>query len=90
MQNLAGLMILAFAILWVHPAAAQTVNLTGTVIDAANQEPLIGASVSVVGLKVSAVTDIEGRFTLTNIVPDATIRVSYVGFLPTEVYIFLI
>ncbi len=85
MQNLAGLMILAFAILWVHPAAAQTVNLTGTVIDAANQEPLIGASVSVVGLKVSAVTDIEGRFTLTNIVPDATIRVSYVGFLPTEV-----
>lgn len=85
MQKIAGLVLMAFAMLWATPAAAQTVNLTGTVIDAGNSEPLIGATVSVAGSKVNAVTDIDGRFTLTAIPADATINVNYVGYTPASV-----
>ncbi len=85
MQKIAGLVLMAFAMLWATPAAAQTVNLTGTVIDAGNSEPLIGATVSVAGSKVNAVTDIDGRFTLTAIPADATVNVNYVGYTPASV-----
>lgn len=85
MQKIAGLVLMAFAMLWATSAAAQTVNLTGTVIDAGNSEPLIGATVSVAGSKVNAVTDIDGRFTLTAIPADATVNVNYVGYTPASV-----
>ena len=45
-------------------AWAQTV-ITGTVVSAADGEPLIGASVKVKGEKVAAVTDLNGKFRIS-------------------------
>ena len=64
--------------------APQSSKCTGVVSDD-DGEPLIGATVSVVGTKVSAATNIDGRFTLSNVKPGATLRVTYVGYKPTEV-----
>ncbi|MDE6587627.1 MAG: TonB-dependent receptor [Paramuribaculum sp.] len=53
---------------------------TGTIVDNTG-EPLIGATVKAVGNdKAVAVTDIDGKFTLRNVKPGATITVSYIGY----------
>lgn len=69
-----------------HPAASaqQAVAAKGTVTDAAG-EPLIGATVQVVGTKNVTVTAIDGTFTLNNVQRGATIRVSVIGFEPQDV-----
>ena len=43
-------------------SSAQT--LTGTIRDAANNEPLIGASIVIKGTTIGTTTDLNGRFTL--------------------------
>ena len=68
--------------LWSH-AAAGIVNVTGTVTDE-NQDPLIGASVSVKGTSVAAVTDVDGNFSLDGVKNDAVIVVSYIGYKTAE------
>lgn len=72
-----NLYILTFVcLLW-----AQRAVLTGTVIDKVTREPLIGASVALVGTYKGAYTDENGRFTITDVVPGTyTLRVSYVGY----------
>lgn len=64
-------------------AMAQT-KISGTVVSASDGEPLIGATVKVIGTKDGTVTDIDGHFTLT-VQPKAKLSVSYVGFKTTEV-----
>ena len=61
-------------------AFAQTRTIKGIVLDAANDEPLIGATVTPVGSGQGVATDIDGNFTLT--IPNSVkeIRVSYVGY----------
>ena len=44
-------------------AHAQT-KVTGTVISAENNEPVIGASIVVKGTTIGSVTDLNGAFTL--------------------------
>ena len=48
-------------------------------------ESVIGASVKVVGTKNGTVTDIDGRFTLSDVAKGATIEVSYIGYSPLQV-----
>ncbi len=76
-----------FALLFVLAAfvlspavSAQDVSLKGTVVDAENTEPLIGASVTVKGTKLAAVTDLDGAFQLKNVPANATVIVSYVSY----------
>lgn len=59
---------------------AQNRTVTGVVVDAATDEPLMGASVLPVGSSNGVATDIDGKFTLT--VPAAVkeVTVSYVGY----------
>ncbi|MDD6438275.1 MAG: TonB-dependent receptor [Prevotella sp.] len=64
-------------------AMAQT-KISGTVVSASDGEPLIGATVKVIGTKDGTVTDFDGHFTLT-VQPKAKLSVSYVGFKTTEV-----
>ncbi|MBO5052814.1 MAG: TonB-dependent receptor [Muribaculaceae bacterium] len=59
------------------PALAQKVTVTGTVYDSDN-EPAIGASVTVQGQSVGAATDIDGNFRISAD-PNATLVISYVG-----------
>lgn len=60
-------------------ASAQTRVVRGTVLDAENNEPLIGVSVSA-GTGYGAATDIDGQFSVT--VPASTekLTISYVGY----------
>ena len=68
---------LAAALLFCTAAMAQ-VAVTGVVKDAAG-EPVIGASILVVGTTNGTITDIDGNFNL-NVAADATLKVSYVGY----------
>lgn len=62
---------------------AQGISVSGTVKDE-NGEPLIGASVTVVGLKRAATTNNSGQYTIT--VPrNAILEFTYLGFLKQQV-----
>lgn len=63
-------------------------QITGTVVEKATGEPIVGASVLVKGTTVGAATDINGKFTIKNVPQNAkTLSVSYIGMVPTEVAI---
>ena len=63
---------------------AQT-KVNGTVISQEDNEPVIGASVLVVGTNTGTVTDASGRFELTLPAGKKTLRITYVGMEPLEV-----
>lgn len=94
-----GLMLLGVSVQGVQAKASPTVTpnigavnsttqvtnqCTGTITDA-NGEPIIGASVQVKGTHDGAVTDLDGRFSLSNVPKNATLLISYVGFTTQEV-----
>jgi iron complex outermembrane receptor protein len=64
-----------------HANAQNTVK--GTVVDP-QDEPLIGATVLVVGQTTGTATDIDGNFTI-NAPQGATLRISYVGYESVDV-----
>lgn len=71
-------MVTLITVAWA--ANAQSRTISGTVVDAANNEPLIGATVMPIGGGQGAATDVDGNFTVTvpNTVSKA--KVSYVGY----------
>ena len=78
----------AYAVNSELPAAAspspETGICSGTVVDEEN-EPLIGASVIIEGTKIGASTNIDGKFSLTNVKKGSKVRISYVGYNPATV-----
>ncbi|MFM7750742.1 MAG: carboxypeptidase regulatory-like domain-containing protein, partial [Opitutaceae bacterium] len=71
---------LAAALFPAHAAAQSEGNVTGLVVNAATGNALSNAVVSVSGTDRSAVTDLEGRFTLLRVpVGPRTLQVSYPG-----------
>lgn len=77
------LMALAFMLIVAQTAIGQTINVTGNVRDNLGME-VVGASVQVKGTTQGAITDLDGNFAIANVSKDATITVSYMGFLPQE------
>ena len=71
-------MLLMGLFLIVGGALAQT-KVSGTVVSQEDGEPIIGASVLVVGTQIGTVTNGQGRFTLTLPQGRTQIRVTYVG-----------
>ena len=61
-------------------AMAQNATYRGTVLDAANNQPLIGATISPIGGGQGTAADIDGHFTLTVPQNVTQAKVSYVGF----------
>ena len=59
---------------------AQTRTIHGTVLDASDNEPLIGATIMPVGSKNGTSADIDGKFTLTLPTSVKKVTVSYVGY----------
>ena len=57
------LMLAVLTLCFAATAGAQA-TVKGTVVDAENNEPLIGATVTVGGTGLGTVTDYEGNFTL--------------------------
>ena len=78
-------LLLAFFIGTTMTAWAQGIEVTGVVIDASTEEPLIGATVQVKNSNIAAATDIEGEFLLKGVAKDATIVASYVGYKTQEI-----
>ncbi|MDH6312309.1 TonB-linked SusC/RagA family outer membrane protein [Parabacteroides sp. PFB2-10] len=64
---------------------AQTTRVTGTVLSAEDNEPIIGASVSVKGTTVGNVTDFDGKFELNVPANAKTLVISYIGMKTIEV-----
>ena len=77
-------MLLAAMLLMVGTALAQT-KVNGTVTSQEDGQPVIGASVLVVGTSVGTVTDANGKFSLTCPAGKNMLRITYVGMEPLEV-----
>lgn len=61
---------------------AQSVKVTGNVVDS-NNEPVIGAYIKVKGSNKGAVTDLDGHYTI-DADKNATLVISYVGMAKQE------
>lgn len=66
-------------------ATAQTTKVTGTVISAEDDGPIIGASIVVAGTTTGTVTDYNGAFTLDVPSNAKKLIVSYIGMKSVEV-----
>lgn len=76
-------MLLACLFLSIGVALAQT-QINGTVVSESDGEPIVGATVRVVGHNTGTATDIDGKFKITMPVGATKIIVSYVGMKSQE------
>ena len=77
-------MFMAMLLLCVTAALAQT-KVTGTVVSKEDGEPVVGASVLIVGTKMGTITNVDGEFQLSVPSDKSTLRVSYLGMKTVEV-----
>ena len=77
-------MLFACLFRFVGMAMAQT-KVSGTVLSYEDNEPVVGAAVRVVGTNIGAVTDVNGKFTITCPQGKNTLSISYVGMESIEV-----
>ena len=78
-------LLLTAVLMAVVCALAQTKVITGTVVSAADDEPLAGATVHPVGGGQGTATDIDGNFSLTVPTKVNELTVSYVGMVSRKV-----
>ncbi len=73
-------LLLSLLILSIGIATAQVSKVTGVVISAEDGQPIIGASVLVVGTNIGTVTDIDGKYEISRVPASAKhLRISYIG-----------
>lgn len=65
--------------------SAQTITVTGRVVNNSSSESLAGALVTVKGGTSKTLTDANGRFSLTNVPSGSVLVISYVGMSTAEV-----
>jgi len=65
-------------------AFAQNKTVTGTVFDSTG-EAVIGASVIVNGTSNGTITDFDGKFSLSNVPDNGSLKVSYIGYVAQTV-----
>lgn len=76
--------LLSMLFLGVGMAWAQT-TITGSVVTQEEGDPIVGATVRVVGTQQGTVTDSDGAFTVTVPNTNAELQVSYVGYISQTV-----
>ena len=76
--------MLLFASFFFFALNAQKISVSGNVVDADNNEPLIGVTVIEKGTTNGVATDFDGNFTI-KVGPKSTLQLSYVGYKPLEV-----
>ncbi len=76
-------MMLVGALMYSGAALAQT-QVHGTVVSADDGEPIVGASILVVGTKTGTVSDTDGNFSLT-VPADGKLQISYLGMQSQQV-----
>ena len=75
-----GYILLCFLTAWI-PMGGYAQTITGKVIDKDSHEPIIGATICVGGeKKVSAITDVNGLFTLPSADMGKSVMISYIGY----------
>ena len=79
-------MVLAGLFIAINAMLAQT-NVRGTVVSSEDGEPVIGATIKVVGTKDGTVSDADGRFRIDLPKGKHILRVSYVGMETKEVIV---
>lgn len=77
--------LLLLSLLLTCSAALAQVTVTGTVVQASDNEPVIGATVTVVGTKTVTATDLDGRFTVNVPNSNSQLHITYIGMTPTTV-----
>lgn len=70
--------------LYVACTWGQSKNVNGKVTSAADNQPIIGASISVKGTTEGTISDLDGKFTISA-KPDATLIISYLGYTTQEI-----
>lgn len=77
---------LACLFLWAGMAIAQVSRITGVVVSAEDNEPIVGASVLVKGTTIGTITDVDGKYSIDNVPASAkTLVVSFVGMATQEI-----
>lgn len=79
---LSSLIVAVFSFLSLAVNAQGTV--TGTILDAETNEPLIGASIVVEGTTTGTVSDVNGKFSLKMKAGDQTVVISYIGYITKQ------
>ena len=82
-QLLPLIMLLLWGISTLFGQIPATLQLSGKVVDAANQEPLIGVNIQVKGAQTGAVTDVAGAFSL-EASKGSTLIFSFLGYTTIE------
>ncbi|NCB18526.1 MAG: TonB-dependent receptor [Bacteroidia bacterium] len=79
--------LIVLVMLLVGSAMAQ-VRVTGTVTSSEDGSPVPFATILVKGVRgVGAATDLDGKFTIENVAPDAVLVFSYIGFVTQEIQV---
>lgn len=84
MGKLQRLFLIALFSVLAIGAYAQSKTVSGTVVDQTG-EPVIGANVIVKGTTNGVITDLDGRFTLSNVPNNGTISISFIGYKDQEI-----
>ena len=80
------MLLLACFFAGISLVTAQTSNVTGIVMGEEDGLPVVGATVLVTGTTIGTITDIDGKFTLSNLPGSAkTLQISYIGMKTQEV-----
>ena len=79
------LSLILAAFLFTAIGAMAQMQVSGTVVSQDDGEPVVGATVMVVGTNVGTATNVDGRFTLTCPKGHELLRITYVGMEPIEV-----
>lgn len=67
-------------------ALAQSGKITGKILDAETGEPLIGATVGILGTTKGAVADLDGNYLMLNVQPGTySVEARYIGYAPVTV-----
>ena len=63
--------------------SVQALTVRGTVVDQVN-EPVIGATIKVLGTTMGAVTDFDGNFEIANVPDGSTLKFTFMGMQAVE------
>lgn len=78
--------LLSFLLLPMLLLAGTTGKIKGKIVDQTNGEPLIGASVIIVGTSFGAISDINGDYSVSNLTAGTyTVKASYIGYQSTTI-----
>ncbi|EDM37012.1 hypothetical protein PBAL39_04418 [Pedobacter sp. BAL39] len=79
------LFLIVNLVLGVLTAAAQNITVQGVVLDAETKGPIPSVSITVKGSTQGIATDVNGKYTLTNVKPASILIFTYIGYKQQEV-----